>query len=231
MKRFLISLGVGFIAAICGYLKQTLPIYLDFVAHQPGKVPISQADSFPPSNSFFMASPLWIPFWFGITAVVWTVWTILKNGKGDSKLPVRLLIFYLLCVASMPTLVVMSDFGNFEATEEEWDWVIGWSYLLIGPALTALYLAIRNFRFMPVLAVFAALFALFHIVTTVLDYGLVPRYVPDVRFGFDEDTGKVDLDIISYLRFSLILAVPFLIVYFLWRFWPRKETLIARPVV
>jgi hypothetical protein len=125
----------------------------------------------------------------------------------------------------------MSDFGNFEATEEEWDWVIGWSYLLIGPALAALYLGIRNFRFMPVLAVFAALFAVFHIVTTVSDYGLVPRYVLDVRFGFDEDTGKVDLHIISYLRFSLVLAVPFLTVYFLWRFWPRKEMLIARPIV
>lgn len=130
----------------------------------------------------------------------------------------------------MPTLVVMNDFGNFEATEEEWDWVIGWSYLLIGPALAAVYLAFRNFRFMPVLAVFAALFALFHIITTVSDYGLVPRYVPNAGFGFDEATGKVDLDIIAYLRFSLILAVPFLIVYFLWRFWPRKETLIARPV-
>ena len=230
MKRFLISLAVGFLAALCGYLKQTLPIYLDFVAHQPGKVPISQSDAFPPSNAFFMASPLWIPFWFGITAVIWTVWTLLKHHTENSKLPVRLLIFYLLCIASIPTLVVMSDWDNFEATEEEWNWVIGWSYLLIGPVLAALYLAIRNFRRMPLLAIFAALFALFHIVTTVSDYGLIPRFVPDVRFGFDEDTGRVDLDIFSYLRFSLILAVPFLVVYFLLRFWPRRGAFNIRSV-
>jgi len=229
MKRFLISLAVGFLAALCGYLKQTLPIYLDFVAHQPGKVPISQSDAFPPSNAFFMASPLWIPFWFGITAVIWTVWTLLKHHTENSKLPVRLLIFYLLCIASIPTLVVMSDFDNLEATEEEWNWVIGWSYLLIGPVLAALYLAIRNFRRMPVLAIFAALFALFHVGTTIADYGLIPRYIPDFRFGFDEDTGRVDLDIVSYLRFSLMLAVPFLIVYFLWRFWPRRRPSVVAP--
>jgi len=229
MRRFLISLGVGFVATLCGYLKQTLPIYLDFVAHQPGKVPVGQTDAFPPSTAFFMASPLWIPFWFGLTAVIWTVWTLLKHNTRDSKLLVRLLIFYLLCIASIPTLVVLSDFDNLEATEEEWNWVIGWSYLLIGPVLAALYLAIRNIRCMPVLAIFAALFALFHVVTTVFDYGIIPRFIPDVRFGFDEDTGKVDLDIVSYLRFSLILAVPFLIVYFLGRFWPKRGAFIARP--
>jgi hypothetical protein len=228
MRRFLISLGVGFVAAMCGYLKQTLPIYLDFVAHQPGKVPISQTDAFPASTAFFMASPLWIPFWFAITAVIWTVWTYLKHDTGDLTLPVRLLIFYLLCIASIPTLVVMSDFDNLEVTEEEWNWVIGWSYLVIGPVLAALYLAIRNFRRMPALTIFAALFALFHVVTTIFDYGLIPRFVPDVRFGFDEDTGRVDLDIVSYLRFSLILAIPFLIIYFLWRFWPRRAAYIVR---
>ena len=52
---------MGFIAAMCGFLKQTLPIYFDIVAHQPGKVPISQTDAFPPSNAFFMGSTLWIP--------------------------------------------------------------------------------------------------------------------------------------------------------------------------
>jgi hypothetical protein len=230
MRRFLISLGLGFVAAMCGYLKETLPIYFDFVAHQPGKVPISQTDAFPPSNAFFMASPLWIPFWLGITAVIWTIWTLFKHGAKDSKLPVRLLIFYLLFIASIPTLVVMSDFDNLEATEEDWNWVIGWSYLLIGPALAALYLAIRNFKCMPVLAIFAALFAFFHIITTITDYGLIPRFILDVRFGFDEDAGKVDLDIFSYLRFSLIAAVPFLIVYFLWRFWPTKGPFTLRPV-
>jgi hypothetical protein len=208
---------------LCGYLKQTLPIYLDFVAHQPGKVPISQTDAFPPSNAFFMASPLWIPFWFGITEAIWTVWTLLKHDKHDSKFPVRLLIFYLLCIVSIPTLVVMSDFGSLEATEEEWNWVIGWSYLLIGPVLAALYLALRNFRYMPVLAIFTALCALFHVITTILEFGLVPQYVPDFRFGFDESTGTVDLDIFSYLRFSVMLTVPFLIVYFLWRFWPWRS--------
>lgn len=206
-----------------GYLKQTLPIYMDFAAHQPGKVPTSQADAFPPSDAFFMASPLWIPFWFGVTGVIWTVWTLLKRDKENSRLPVRLLIFYLVCIVSIPTLVVLSDFDNLEATEEEWNWVIGWSYLLIGPALAALYLAIRNFRQMPVLAIFVALFVLFHVGTTIADYGLIPRFVQDIRFGFDEDTGKVDLDIFLYLRFCLILAVPFLIIYFLWRFLPRRE--------
>jgi hypothetical protein len=229
MKRFLISLAVGFFAAFCGYLNQTLPIYLDFVAHQPGKVPISQADSFSPDHAFSMGSPLWIPLWFGITAVIWTVWTLLTHDTTDSKFPVRLLIFYLLCIASIPTLVVMSDFGNLEATEEEWNWVIGWSYLLIGPVLAALYLAMRNFRHMPVLAIFTALFALFHVVTTISGYGLIPRYVPDFRFGFDEDTGRVDLSIVSYLKFSIMVAVPFLIVYFLWRFWPWRRASVVEP--
>jgi hypothetical protein len=224
MKRFLISLGVGFLAAFCGYLHQTLPIYLDFVAHQPGKVPISQTDSFSPNTAFFMASPLWIPLWFGITAVIWTVWTLLKHDAAFSKLPVRLLIVYLLCITSIPTLVVMGDWDNLEATEEEWNWVIGWSYLLLGPVFAALYLVLRNFRRMPVLAVFTALFALFHVITTISDYGFIPRFVPDVRFGFDESTGTVALSIISYLLFSLVLAAPFLIVYFLCKFWPWRES-------
>ncbi len=160
-----------------------------------------------------------------MTAVIWTVWTVLKSNTSDSKLPVRLLIFYLICISSIPTLVVMNDFDNLEATEEEWNWVIGWSYLLIGPVLAALYLAIRNFRLMPVLAIFAALFALFHVGTTIAYYGMIPCYILDCRFGFDEDSRTVDLDIVSYLRFSLMLAVPFLIVYFFWRLWPRRGTL------
>lgn len=217
MKRFLISLGIGFLAAFCGYLYQTLPIYLEIAAHQPGKVPISQSDSFSPNTAFFMASPLWIPLWFGITAVIWTVWTLLKHNPVNSKFPVQILIAYLLCIASLPTLVVISDFGNLEATEEEWDWAIGWSYILIGPVLAALYLALRNFRRMPVLATFTALFALFHVATTIIEYGFIPKCVPDIRFGFDESTGMVDLSISSYLQFSAMLAVPFLIVYFLWK--------------
>jgi len=228
MKRFLISLGIGFVAALCGYLNQTLPIYLDFVAHQPGKVSIGQADSFPPSTAFFMASPLWIPFWFGTTAIIWSVWTLLKKGNADSKFPVRLLIVYLLCITSLPTLTVMGDFNNLEATEEEWNWVIGWSYLLIGPLLAALYLAFRNFRRMPVLAIVTALFALFHVATTISDYGFIPKYVPDVRFGFDESTGAVDLSISSYLQFSATLAIPFLIVNFLWRFWPLRRASVVQ---
>jgi hypothetical protein len=117
----------------------------------------------------------------------------------------------------------MSDFGNFEATEEEWDWVIGWSYLLIEPILAALYLALRNFKRMPVLATFTALFALFHIATTIADYGLIPTYVPDFRFGYDETTGKVDLDAFSFLRFSAVFAIPFLIVYFIPKIWPWRK--------
>jgi hypothetical protein len=229
MKRFLISLGLGFLAGFCGYLYQTLPIYLDFLAHQRGKVPISQADSFSPNTAFFMASPLWIPLWFGITAVIWTVWTLLKNGATDSKFPVRLLIVYLLCIASLPTLVFMDDFDNLEATEEDWNWVIGWSYLLIGPVLAALFLAVRNFRNMRVLAIFTALFALFHVVTTICDYGFIPRFVPDIRFGFDDSTGTVDLSIFSYLLFSVMFAVPFFIVYFLWRFWPWRRASVVEP--
>jgi hypothetical protein len=52
MKRFLISLGVGFLVALCGFIHETLPIYLDFLAHQPGKVPTNQVDAFPPDSAF-----------------------------------------------------------------------------------------------------------------------------------------------------------------------------------
>jgi hypothetical protein len=82
---------------------------------------------------------------------------------------------------------------------------------------------------MPVLAIFTALFALFHIGTTILAFGLVPRYVPDFRFGFDEASGKVDLDIFSYLRFSAVFAVPFLIVYFIWKLWPWRGACVIEP--
>ena len=81
---------------------------------------------------------------------------------------------------------------------------------------------------MPVLAIFTALFALFHLATTIADYGFIPKYILDVRFGFDDFTGKVDLNIPSYLQFSAMLAVPFLIVYFLWRFWSLRKASVVQ---
>ena len=49
-------------------------------------------------------------------AVIWTIWTLVNRDNSDSKLPIRLLIFYLLSISAIPTLVVMSDWDNFEAT-------------------------------------------------------------------------------------------------------------------
>jgi drug/metabolite transporter (DMT)-like permease len=223
MKRFLISLGTGFLVGFGVYLSQTLPSYFVILAHQPGRVPISEADSFSPNVAFTYASPLWIALWCVATALMWTVWTILKDGAADPKFPVRLLISYLLLISSIPTLFVLSDFDNLEATEEDWNYVLGWSYLLIGPVLAALYLALRNFRRMPVLAIFTALFALFHIGTTIADYGFYPQFVPDMDPGTPPNLG-----ICGYLLSSFIIAIPFLAVYLIWKFWPNLKSRFAR---
>jgi hypothetical protein len=232
VKRVLISSGLGFLVGLVGYLSQTLPVYLDFLAHQPGRGPVNETDAFSPwlAFTFGFGSPLWIPLGFATAALIWTAWTLWENGSTDTKFPVRLLLVYLVILASIPTLIVISDFGNIEETEEEWDWVIGWSYLLIGPSLAASYLGLRNFRRMPVLAVFATLFALFHVGTTLLDYGFYPRYMQDCRFGYDEASGTVDLDVLYFLRAAAILAAPFLAIYFIWKFLSRRRTSRAQPV-
>jgi hypothetical protein len=136
---------------------------------------------------------------------------------------VRLLVLYILCVSSFPTFVVYSDFGSIESSIEDWNWVLGWSFILIGPLLGALYLALRNFRRMPFLALLTCASVGFHIYTTVYDYGFYPRFVPDMDPGT-----PISLCVPCYLRGGAIIALPFVALYLLWKFWPNLKSRFAR---
>jgi uncharacterized membrane protein (DUF485 family) len=136
---------------------------------------------------------------------------------------VRLLILYILCVSSFPTLIAFSIWDNCEAFVENWNWVMGWSFILLGPLLSALYLACRNFKRMPFVALITGLLVSFHVISTLLSYGFYPQFDPRMDPGT-----PIDLDVLYYLRAAVVVALPFIVVYLLWRFWTRLKAVFRR---
>jgi hypothetical protein len=76
---------------------------------------------------------------------------------------------------------------------------------------------------MPLLSFVTALFVFLHIHSTNSAFGFPPRYVPDMDPGT-----PIDLGILYYLRAAAVLALPFLAVYLLCRFWPKLKAVFRR---
>jgi hypothetical protein len=97
------------------------------------------------------------------------------------------------------------DFGNMEATEEDWNWVTIWSFVLCIPLAAICGLVVANFRRIPILAIGVLLFSVFHFWTTFAENLLPPPY------------SDFDLGIPEFSKTLVIFALPFILVFFVWR--------------
>ena len=79
MKRFLISLGAGFLVALCVYLGQALPYYEYLSAHQPGAAAMDEVTSNPPYVAFIWTMPYAALAGIIATALLWTVLTFFRR--------------------------------------------------------------------------------------------------------------------------------------------------------
>lgn len=138
----------------------------------------------------------------------------MKAPAKASKLPLRLLLIYVLFICSAPTVMVWMDFDSVESAIEDWNWELGWSLILSIPLFICGLLAAINFRKIQILAAIFLLFASIHIFSTAEMY---------YSTGFDTRF-DIDLSPLYFLRFALIVAIPFLLVYLFWRFWPWKRS-------
>ena len=138
----------------------------------------------------------------------------MKASAKASKLPLRLLLLYVLWVCATPSLVFWSDFGNIEESIADWNWILGWSLILSVPLFVAGIIAALNFRRIWILASVYMAFAVFHIYTTTELY---------FSSGFIDEPSEYALDPIGFLQGMVIFAVPLLAIYLAWRFWPRRK--------
>jgi len=151
----------------------------------------------------------------------------MKDLKGDiqsSLFPVKLLMAYVVCVSLCQLIfaIQISDSDNIGRWEDVWNGVLGRCLVLCIPLLGVILSAIWCFRRMPVFAVILILAALGHIGTTLWFY---------ICFGFDPRF-NINLQPLYFLRGALVFAVPFIVIYLVWFFWPsvKRVTQSAAPL-
>jgi len=129
------------------------------------------------------------------------------------------MLLYALLVGVFPTIVVWADFGNLEATEEDWDQVIVFSVLASIPLVMGAWMGLRNIRHVPFFAVVLLLLTVFHLWTTSLAcfQGLLGEPYSDpalTRAAF-----------FAYTRFFFLFTLPFVVAYLVWYFWRKRRPL------
>jgi hypothetical protein len=139
----------------------------------------------------------------------------MKGDPHGSIFPLKLLMAYVVFVSLNHLIfaIKISDSDNIGRWENVWNWTLGWSLVLCVPLFGVITSALWHFRKMPVFAVIMILAALWHIGTTLWFY---------ICFGFDPRF-NTDPQPLYFFRAALICAVPFVVVYLVWRFWPRKQ--------
>ena len=122
----------------------------------------------------------------------------LKRKHQGSVFPVKLFSTYVLLLASV---IENEDRPYYSAS---------FPYgLALSPALViVILLGIWNFRSMPIFA------ALWSCIALLLIWENLETYSP--RFA-------ADFQPLALLELALVFAVPFVVIYFIWRFWPRKQ--------
>jgi hypothetical protein len=133
-----------------------------------------------------------------------------------SLFPLRLFLLYSLWLGLIPTIGFWIDFGNIEATEENWDSSVVFSVIVSVPLVTASWIAIRNFSQVPILTAMLAFFTVFHLWGTACSCkcGLLGEPYSDP--GLSRDA------FVRYFEIFGIQATPFLIAYLVWCFWFLK---------
>jgi len=139
----------------------------------------------------------------------------MKDLKGDhqsSIFPVKLLMAYVVSFSLLFTISVFAE-DNQGREIEGWNAELEFSLVLCVPLLWLIYSALRHSRRMPVFAVIMALIALWHVIVTLIEY---------CQMGFDPRF-DLDLALLNCLIAALVWGVPFVVIYLVWRFWPRKQ--------
>ena len=136
-----------------------------------------------------------------------------RGGIRDSVFPVKLLMAYIVSFSLLLTIGFWIDFGDLEQEIEGWNSTLEFSLILCIPLLWVIYAALRYSRRMPIFAAIMALLALWHVGITLIDYW---------QEGFD-DRFDLDLQLLNCLIAALVWAIPFVAIYLIWRFWPRKQ--------
>ena len=141
----------------------------------------------------------------------------LKKGIQSSIFLVKLLMAYVVTFCLLPIIAFIADLGDLESEEECWNSDLELSLILCLPLFCVIIAAFCHFRRMPILAVITVLIALFHIFDTLgwyfSDAGFLKNFPP----GFE-----VDLSFLNISILALTWAVPFVVIYLVWRFWLHK---------
>jgi hypothetical protein len=130
-----------------------------------------------------------------------------------SLFPIKLLMAYIYAVSLFPFLDYLTVWDNCEAFAESQNLWLLWDIILCVPFLPVVFLAIRHFRQMPFFAGFM-IFATYWQMTDALMCYLGSGFRPDFDFN---------LDPLGFLLILVIFAIPFIAIYLIWRFWPRRQ--------
>jgi len=139
----------------------------------------------------------------------------LKGNIHSSIFPLKLLMAYVVAVSLEHLIfaIQISDPDYIGRWVDVWNGILGWCLVLCIPLFGVIISAIWYFRRMPVFAVVMILAALWPIGTTLWFY---------IIFGFDSRF-DINLHPLYFLSGALVFAVPFVVIYLLWRFWPQKQ--------
>jgi hypothetical protein len=138
----------------------------------------------------------------------------LKEGIQDSVFPVKLFCSYVLFFTFVTGIIDGPIAGllslGFPYPE---DYALSFADMLaLTPALlTVIFLVLWNFRRMFIFAILAGCIALWFI------WIIWESYRP----GFDTDFPN-NFEPWGLLYAGLFFAVPFVVIYLVWRFWPRR---------
>jgi len=142
----------------------------------------------------------------------------LKEDIHSSIFPLKLLIAYVVSYCLLPTIAFLADFGDLEGEEETWNADLELSLILCLPLLWVIISAVWHFRRMPIFAVIVILIAMLHIGDTLgwyfSDDGFINGFPPGFELSYSP---------LGCLITAMVWAVPFIVIYLVWRFWPRKQ--------
>jgi len=142
----------------------------------------------------------------------------------QSLVPLRLLLLYAFCIGLLPTIGFWLDFGNLEAEEEGWDSDPVFSVIVSVPLVVASWIALRNIKRLPILALLLTLFTAFHLWSTYSLCKMGFLGTPYSDPGLSTDAFK------GYAETFGLWAIPFLTAYLLWFFWTERKRLKESPV-
>ena len=140
-----------------------------------------------------------------------------EGSRARSLFPIKLLVIYLVVISLLPTFFMLWDLGNVEESTELWNPILALSLILCTPLLFVISLSIWYFRRMPYFASIFTAWSILIIAETVGSY-----YGQGFDSRFDVDLSRINL--IGLFGCFFCIGLPFILTYFIWRFWPQKKS-------